>query len=184
MTREEIKGILEAILFVWGDPIEIETLAKATQLPIADMKAHMEELIQDLEQANRGIRIHRYENSYQLRTIAEADPFIRNLLLEREEKSLSSSALETLSIIAYKQPVTRIEIDSIRGVQSSSAINTLSARGLIEEAGRLDRIGKPILYRTTQEFLRVFDLEDLSQLPQQPEEAPVQEEENGRDTTE
>lgn len=86
-------------------------------------------------------------------------------MIEEDEKQLSNSAMETLSIIAYKQPVTRVEIESIRGVKSNSSINTLLERGLIKELGKLDRIGRPIIYGTTDEFLRVFGLENIEKLP-------------------
>ncbi len=171
MNKDEIKPIIESVLFFWGDPMSLDTLSELLEHPKAEIRIILDDLIKEYNTDARGLSLRRIDKSYQFVTVPSADEYIRKLLIDRDERSLSSAAMETLSIIAYKQPVTRIEIDSIRGVKSTGSLSTLLARGLIEEAGRLDRIGKPILYRTTPEFLRIFNLADLSELPE-PEENP------------
>ena len=111
-----------------------------------------------------GLIIKKYENKYQFATRPDHEKYISNII-KKSEKNLSNSSLETLSIIAYKQPITRAEIDKIRGVKSQSTIDSLLDKKLIRENGRLDKIGKPIIYVTTDLFLKYFNISDLSQLP-------------------
>lgn len=165
MNDREYKSIIESLLFFWGDPLSIDSISEILEIPKTHVDKLMEELIDEFTNNQRGTCIKRINNSYQLVTISNANQYIKKLMIEEDEKQLSNSAMETLSIIAYKQPVTRVEIESIRGVKSNSSINTLLDRGLIKELGKLDRIGRPIIYGTTDEFLRVFGLENIEKLP-------------------
>ncbi|WP_425540148.1 SMC-Scp complex subunit ScpB [Microaceticoccus formicicus] len=165
MNDREYKSIIEALLFFWGDPLSIESISEILEITKTRATTLMEELIDEFQNNQRGTCIKKINNSYQLVTISSANQYIKKLMIEEDEKQLSNSAMETLSIIAYKQPVTRVEIESIRGVKSNSSINTLLERGLIKELGKLDRIGRPIIYGTTDEFLRVFGLENIEKLP-------------------
>ncbi|MBE3596478.1 MAG: SMC-Scp complex subunit ScpB [Hydrogenibacillus sp.] len=161
---------LEALLFVAGDEgLTLGQLAAALELP----RARVLELIQALKSAyeteRRGLQILQSGDVYQLVTRAEVAPYITRLSLTPKSGTLSSSALETLAIIAYRQPITRAEIEEIRGVGSERAIQSLLEKGLIEECGRLQAVGRPILYGTTDRFLRQFGLRSLEDLPPLPE---------------
>ncbi|MEB3429601.1 SMC-Scp complex subunit ScpB [Citroniella saccharovorans] len=160
-----LKEIILAILFYWTDPIEDIELSNITKADIKDIQSALDEIKKEFNEKNRGIILKKIENSYQLVTNPNFFNYIKKLTYKEEEKKINNSSMETLSIIAYKQPITRIEIDKVRGVNSQSSINTLLGRNLIEESGRLDAPGKPILYKTTKEFLRVFNLESLDKLP-------------------
>ena len=166
MDNAYLKGVIEEIFYVWGEPIDIEDLSKIiVDANKNQIKAALLEMIDERENGDSGLLIKKFNNSYQFTTRAEHDKYFTNLI-KSSEKKLSTSALETLSIIAYKQPITRAEIDKIRGVRSQSTIDNLLDRGLIKENGRLDKIGKPIIYITTDLFLKYFDIKDLSELPE------------------
>lgn len=162
---EQYKKIIEGLLFIWGDPLSAKEIGLVLDLTRAEVNNFIQEMIEDYESADRGIAIRQIEEGYQLVTVKEIEPYISRLMKDYKKRSLTDSSLETLSIIAYKQPVTRLEVDSIRGVKSSSSVDTLVARGLIEEVGRLDQIGKPIVYGTTAKFLEYFNLTSLEELP-------------------
>lgn len=164
-NKSTLKSIIEAMLFVSGEPlslrdisINIEKTAKFTEEVISEM-------IIEFENSNRGIKIISINGGYQLSTKSEYGDYIQKLLKKNKRQSLSQASLESLAIIAYKQPITRIDIDEIRGVKSDSAIQRLIERELIKEVGRLDVPGRPILLGTTEEFLRQFGLNDLKELP-------------------
>lgn len=179
MRQNEKQKALEALLYVWGDPLPIEELASV--LNITPLEAHqlVQETAASYAAENRGLVIRTVGNAVQMMTDPEVAPYLERLFGQEKEKNLSHSALETLALIAYKQPITRIAVDEIRGVKSTHAIETLLRRGLIEEAGRLEQVGRPILYRTTDKFLRAFALESLDQLPSRAQvEAELQEQEN------
>jgi segregation and condensation protein B len=166
MTDSEYKAAAEAILFTMGTAVPLHTLAGA--LEISDER--MEELLRDMETAyqapERGIQLRRLNDSYQLSTKPQ---FFRQLVAvasQPKRYTLSQALLETLAIVAYKQPVTRLEIEKIRGVSSGHALNRLVEYGLIEEAGRLNAPGRPLLFGTTEEFLRAFGLSQTGDLPQ------------------
>lgn len=163
----EIKNIIESILFAYSDPISVKELRDIID-PNMDLK-YIENILNELKceyvDSNRGIQILKTENKYQMCTNKDYEEYIKKLFEPKKKKSLTQAALETLSIVAYKQPITKVEIEEIRGVKCDKAINTLLEYDLIFEAGRLSRIGKPIIYKTTDEFLRVFGLERLKELP-------------------
>lgn len=162
----EIKAIIEALLFVWGDPLALGDMSKILEIKENRVEEIINEMINDFNYNRRGIKITRINNKYQLCTREEHHPWISQLSQQKGSKNLSTAALETLSIIAYKQPVTKNEIENIRGVRSDKVLETLMNRNLIDEKGRLDRPGKPIIYGTTEEFLRYFGLENLKDLPE------------------
>ncbi|WP_106060843.1 SMC-Scp complex subunit ScpB [Clostridium vincentii] len=159
------KGIIEALLFVSGEPLSLKALA----LYVDDSPKHLEKvldrLIEDYQDKDRGIKLIRINGEYQLVTKNEYSDYIQKLLKKNKRQSLSQASLESLAIVAYKQPITRIDIDEIRGVKSDSAISRLMDKELIKEVGRLDVPGRPILYSTTEEFLRQFGVHDLKELP-------------------
>jgi segregation and condensation protein B len=122
-------------------------------------------LIDEYRDNNRGIQIIKLENKYQMCTNSEYADYIKKVLEPKKKKTLSQATLETLTIIAYKQPITKVEVENIRGVKCDRAIQTLLENELIKEAGRLSKIGKPIIYKTTDEFLKLLSIENLKQLP-------------------
>jgi len=165
MDKRELKSIIEALLFTFGDPIESKEIAKVLELSTKETDELLKELKDEFDYNRRGIRIVKFNNSYQMGTRPEHHEYIKSIVLTRNTRNLSSAALETLSIIAYKQPVIKSDIDQIRGVKSDRSLETLIVRKLVKEVGRLDKPGKPIEYGTTDEFLRYFGLESLEQLP-------------------
>ena len=122
-------------------------------------------LIDDYKINNRGIQIIKLQDKYQMCTNKEYSSFVKNILEPKRKKTLSQATLETLTIIAYKQPITKVELEEIRGVKSDKVVQTLLENELIYEAGRLDKIGKPIIYKTTNEFLKLLNIEKLEDLP-------------------
>lgn len=164
--KEEIKSIIESLLFVSGEPLALREICKIVDRDIN----YTEELIKELmkvynEDSSRGIKIIGLNGTYQLVTKTKNSEYVQKLLKKNVRQSLSQASLESLAIICYKQPITRVEIDEIRGVKSESALQRLIEKNLIEETGRLEVPGRPILYGTTDEFLRHFALNDLEELP-------------------
>lgn len=157
---------LEALLFTSDEPVPLKELARVMELPQAEVKDIIESLKLKYEQKDHGIMIREYEKKYLLTTKAEFSPWIEELHQKKQQFNLTQPALETLAIIAYKQPVTRAEIEEIRGVKAEKTLNTLAKYDLIQELGRKETIGNPIVYGTTSKFLQLFNLEDLSQLPE------------------
>lgn len=160
------KSIIEGLLFAAGDEgLDVREIADAVEL---DWRV-AEELIDEMRTAyvneNRGFRIVRVAGSYQLTTNPGHAPYFAKLARSPTRGSLSQAALETLAIVAYRQPITRIDIDEIRGVKSDRALHTLMAKELIREAGRAEAVGRPILYETTKQFLQYFGLAALKDLP-------------------
>ena len=162
----KLKKILEALLFTMAEPVPLKTLAKALEEPTPDSEIEeaLTELKKDLLLEDRGFELVEVANGYQLRSKVEYAPWIKRLVSLRAPR-LSRSAMEALSIIAYKQPITRIEIEQIRGVDSSSVLKTLLERRMIRILGRKDVPGHPMVYGTSRLFLEVFGLKSLSQLP-------------------
>ena len=154
--------LVEALLFVAGEPVTVAQLARALDLPPDAVEAALDTLAQ---QPERGIRIQRLAEHVQLVSAPEAAPAIERFLGVQANTRLSPAALEVLAIIAYRQPITRAQIDSIRGVDSSGVVRALLARELTAEAGRLETAGRPILYTITDQFLRQFGLTSLRDLP-------------------
>lgn len=166
MEQSELQRILEAILFAAGEPVEISRLAASLEVDEADVIAAVDALADELAFARRGIRILRLERGYQMVSSGEMADFVTKTLETRKPPKLSSSQLEALTIIAYYQPATKAMVEQIRGVDSSYSVSALMNKKLIEEAGRLNVPGRPILYRTTPDFLRTFGLSSLEELPE------------------
>lgn len=165
MDEKEVKSIIEALLFVWGDPLDLREISIIIDIDRNQIEEILDKMIDEFNFNRRGLRIIRIKDTYQLSTRPEHNKWLSKLSQSTTAKSLSIAALETLSIIAYKQPITKNEIEVIRGVRCDRAIKTLSEKYLIEEKGRLDRIGRPIIYGTTTEFLRYFGIKSLKKLP-------------------
>ena len=158
-----LKTLVESLLFVAEGPVAIAVLAKALEVDAEKIEIALAELKQ--EYANRGMRVQRLRDKVQLVTAPDAAPAIEKFLGIAESGHLSAAALETLAIIAYRQPVTRPAMEAVRGVNCDAVIQTLLARGLIQEMGRQETAGRPILYATTFEFLQNFGLRDTDDLP-------------------
>lgn len=165
MEIKRLRGTIEALLFSVGKALSLDEIAKAIEHDRETTRKIIEEMMLDYEKEERGIRLKKLEDSWQLCTKEEAYPVLIQYLSHPKTHNLSQVMLETLSIVAYKQPVTRQEIEKIRGVKCDHAINKLIEYSLICEVGRLDAIGKPILFGTTEEFLRCFGLESIQSLP-------------------
>lgn len=165
MEIKKIEGIIEAILFTMGESVELEKIAMAIEHDEETTRKIIHQMMDKYERADRGIRIIELEDSFQLCTKKETYEYLIRVAKQPKRYVLSDVMLETLSIIAYKQPVTRLEIEKIRGVKSDHAVNKLVEYGLVCEVGRLDAPGKPILFGTTEEFLRRFSVQSLDDLP-------------------
>ncbi len=168
--RTTIKSALESMLFVWGEPLDAKTAAQVFGEEKAVITECLMELKAEYEERGGGILIQRFGDCFQLCTAEQNREYIERLCNPAREKKLSKSALEVLAIVAYRQPVTRGEIESIRGVRCSYVLEGLAQKGLIEETGRSEAVGRPILYGTTDLFLRHFGIETLSELPDLEEE--------------
>lgn len=158
-------SIIESLLFVSGEPLEVKQIASILECSVGFTKDLLNEMIKLYDMKNRGIKIINVNNSYSLVTKPENSDYIEKLFGNNSRQSLSQAALETLAIVAYKQPITRVDIDEIRGVKSDRAISNLVEKGLIKECGRLEVPGRPILYGTTDEFLKHFGLQNIDQMP-------------------
>ena len=166
MIDTKQKAMLEAMLFASGEAVPIKRLAEVMDITEAKMSSMLEELKNSYDKdKSSGIRLIRLEDSYQLCTKSEYYECVRNLTEKKRRASLTNAGLEVLSIVAYNQPVTRSTIEFIRGVNSDGSLNNLIAAGLVEEVGRLDAPGRPILFGTSEEFLRCFNLSSISELP-------------------
>jgi segregation and condensation protein B len=165
-TKKTIKSALESMMFVWGDPLDVGVAAGAMNIDKAEAVESFRELMREYEEQGRGIRIREVNGKYQYVTLDENYDYIRSIVTPAKERRLTQAALETLAIVAYKQPVTKGEIDSIRGIRSERVIEGLMKKGLVEERGRSNAVGRPILYGTTDLFLTNFDLTTIRELPQ------------------
>ncbi len=166
MDQTELERAIEAILFAAGEAVPAARLALATEQPLDEVEQAAKRLMDRLAFARHGIRIVKLENAYQMCSAGAYSSYITKALETRKPPKLSASQLETLTIIAYYQPATRAYVDQIRGVDSSYSVGALLTKGLIEECGRLNVPGRPILYQTTPDFLRTFGLESLAELPE------------------
>ena len=166
MDPEEVTRALEAILFAAGEPVSAQRMALAIGTDVETVDAAAKALGDRLQYDRRGIRILRLEDCYQMVSSGEQAEAVTRALETRKPPKLSASALETLTVIAYYQPVTKALVEQIRGVDSSYTISSLIAKKLIEERGRLSVPGRPILYGTTPDFLRTFGLAALDELPE------------------
>ena len=164
-SKKTIKSALESLMFVWGQPLNVKDAAEMFNVPWREVYDHMKELQEEYEEQARGIRIREIDKSFQFCTAPENGEYIERFCTPTKEKKLSQSAMEVLAIIAFKQPVTRSEIESIRGIKCERVIEGLAKKELIEEKGRSNGIGRPILYGTTKLFLEKFGFETLKDLP-------------------
>lgn len=165
-TREELKPVIEALLFVADEPLPFKQLCKILgDVPEEDVRAALDELVADFEARNSGLEVREIAGGWRVSTRPQHHDFIRKYLKSRPTARLSLPALETLAVIAYKQPITIPEILEIRGVTSTSAIKTLLEKRLIVTKGRKETVGRPMMYGTSKEFLIQFGLKDLTELP-------------------
>lgn len=166
MEWTKAKAIIESILFAMGETVEISKLAELIEEDVRTTKKILAQLAEDYQAEDRGIELVQFETSVQLCTKAEYYDYLIKLAKTPRKMTLSDAVLETLSIIAYKQPVTRIEVEKVRGVNCDFAINKLLEYDLITELGRLEAPGRPILFGTTEQFLRSFGVKSLEDLPE------------------
>lgn len=165
MNKNEICGVVTAALFVAGDAIEVSAFAELLDIDADELDVILQEMVEEGKNRENGLLLVRVGDKIQMCTNAKYASYIQMLLAPEEHMSLSKSVLETLSIIAYKQPVTRSQIDEIRGVRSNYAVATLLGKGLIHVIGRKDVLGRPSLFATTDEFLRHFGISSIEELP-------------------
>ncbi len=176
VKQQELKNALEAILFVWGSAIDPKSAAGTLQITPSEAERILEDLCNEYEARGGGLMIRRVGKSYQICTRPEYEEEIRRFCTPVREKKLSNAAFEVLAVIAYRQPVSKAEIDSVRGVRSERVIEGLIKRELIEETGRGEGLGRPILYGTTQLFLEKFGISSLEELPKLEEISESEEE--------
>lgn len=168
MEIEKIKSIIEAILFAAGRPVTKTELMLCLEISEDDIQAILENMQEEYKNQARGIELIKVENSYQLCTKKELYEYVYPILDKRSKPKLSNAALETLAIIAYNPKITRAEIEAIRGVSADACVYKLLEYGLVEESGKIDLPGKPMSYKTTEEFLRMFGYSSLEELPELP----------------
>ncbi len=166
MEQEELQRAVEAILFAAGEPVELMRLCSAIGEDPREVRAAAEKLMDQLAFERRGVRVVRLDDAYQMCSAGEMGDLVAKALETRKPPKLSASQLETLTIIAYYQPATKALVEQIRGVDSAYSVSALLNKKLIEECGRLNVPGRPIQYRTTPGFLRVFGLKSLEELPE------------------
>lgn len=166
MEQTELMCAIEAILFAAGEPVEAERIAAATDTTQEEVLLAAQALADRLNFERRGVRLLRLDSAFQLCSSGEMSAYVTKALETRKPPRLSASQLEALTIIAYYQPTTKATVEKLRGVDSSYSVNALLTKKLIEECGRLNVPGRPILYRTTPDFLRTFGLSSLDELPE------------------
>ncbi|TVY04526.1 SMC-Scp complex subunit ScpB [Cohnella terricola] len=167
MNYSTLKSVLEGLLFVSGDEgISAKTAAEVVETDVEVVKDVLKDLQKELAKKNRGIRIAEVAGGYRLTTVIEHAPYFEKLAYSPSRSALSQAALETLAIIAYRQPITRVEIEEIRGVKAERPLHHLVNKDLIEEKGRAEALGRPILYGTTKSFLDYFGLANIAGLPE------------------
>lgn len=166
MEKSKAEAIIEAILFTMGDTVEISKLAELLEMDMRATKAVLKGMAEKYEQEDRGITLTQFDNAVQLCTKPEMYEYLIKIAKNARKMTLTDTVIETLSIIAYKQPVTRLDIERIRGVSCDHAINKLLEYDLIKELGRLDAPGRPLVFGTTEQFLRCFGVQSLQDLPE------------------
>ncbi len=181
MEIKEKLGAVEAILFASGEPIEIYRLSEASGVDMGTLPSMIKLLNDRYDDCGSGITIKKLDSSYQMCTREAFADQVRAALETKRSTPLSNAAMEALTIIAYNQPVSKGFVENVRGIDSSSVINNLVEKGLVEEAGRLDVPGKPIVYRTTPVFLRSFGLSSIGELPPLPDQPMLTELDTGSD---
>ena len=170
MDMNELAHVIEAILFVAGEPVEVHELQRALEITEDETWQAIDALDSDYSYHRRGICLKRFGNHIQLSTRADYAPYVERLLQPIQKQSLSQSAMETLAVIAYRQPVTKLEIEAIRGVKCDYSVQSLVNKNLIEVVGRKETLGRPMLYGTTDFFLSHFGLSSLNDLPAPPDD--------------
>lgn len=165
-TKKTIKSAFESMMFVWGEPLEAKIAGDVFSLSPKEAEEIFHELKKEYEEEDRGIRIREIDGSFQFVSNEENYDYLRTICTPVKTKKLSQAALEVLAIVAYKQPVTKSEIDSVRGIKSDRVLEGLANKDLIEDVGRADSIGRPVLYGTTKTFLQYFDLSHIKDLPE------------------
>lgn len=166
MDKKKQKAVIEAVLFSMGNSVKTTKLAELIEADVKTTKALIQEMIKDMDAADRGVTINEIGDGFQMCSKADMYEYLIDLTKSERKYTLTDTVLETLSIIAYKQPVTRADVEKIRGVDCSHAVNKLLEVDLIKELGRMDAPGRPILFGTTEQFLRSFGVKSLDQLPQ------------------
>ena len=169
MEKPNIANIIEAILFVAGEPVKIADLSAALELSEMETMHAVEEMQKRFDLDRRGVALRRYGDHVRMETRPEYAPYVERLLQPVQRQSLSQTVMETLAVIAYRQPATKGEVEQVRGVKCDYSIQALLAKGLIQEAGRKEALGRPILYVTTDKFLEHFGLSDIRELPPLPD---------------
>ncbi len=168
-SNKTMKSALETMMFMWGEPLEVKDAAEVLEADKDEVRKLFKELQTEYEQEGRGIRIQEADDAFRFVTLADNDMFLKKLCTPVRIRRLSQAALEVLAIIAYRQPVTRSEVDSIRGIKSERVIDGLIDKGLVEVKGRSEGVGRPLIYATTREFLTKFGFSSLKDLPEVPE---------------
>lgn len=165
MEIKKLQGVIEAILFTMGESVELSRIAAAIEHDEETTRKIIHSMMDEYDAENRGIRVIELDNAFQMCTKKDMYEYLIRIAKQPKRYVLTDVVLETLSIIAYRQPVTKLEIEKIRGVKSDHAVNKLVEYGLVEEVGRLDAPGRPLLFGTTEEFLRRFSVQSLEELP-------------------
>lgn len=165
MERQEAKMVIEAILFLHEEPVKAEKIGELIALSCEEVEELLREMKRDFFEGGRGLQVYETAGGYHLGTLPEFAPYLEKIFGENISHHLTSASLETLAIIAYKQPVTRLEIESIRGVKCDHLLEKLLKRKLIRISGRREGLGRPLIYSTTVDFLKYFGLKDLKELP-------------------
>ena len=165
MRTKQLESIIEAILFTMGDSVEVSKIASAIEQDVPTTEKLIHNMMDKYQKEERGIRIIELDHAYQLCSKPEMDEYLIRIAKQPKKYVLTDVMLETLSIIAYRQPITKLEIEKIRGVKSDHAVNKLIEYNLVCELGRLDAPGRPLLFGTTEEFLRRFSVQSLDDLP-------------------
>lgn len=168
--KKTIKSVIESMLFLSGEPVSPNTVQGIFNVPLEEVVSLFDELKNEYDERESGIRIRKIGKKYQFITHKNNHDYIKPVLFPDKEKVLSSAALEVLTIIAYKGPITKPKIDGIRGVKSDRIVSALIEKDLIEEGGKSDDIGKPMLYKTTEKFLEYLNISSLDELPPFPED--------------
>lgn len=164
-SRKSIKSGIESLMFIWGEPLSVKDIADVFNIEKKEAYECCRELMEEYEQEGRGIVIREVNKAFQFTTRGENLPYIERLCTPVRHRRLSQSALETLAIVAYRQPVTKGEIESIRGIRCDRVMEGLISKGLVKDVGRSEAVGRPILYGTTDEFLKQFGFENIKELP-------------------
>lgn len=170
MEAKQYKAAIEAILFASGEPVELDRLAEAVEMEKNIIKAVADDLVEDYRKNAGGITIVKLDDAYQMCSTRDYASYVRRAMDLRRNTPLSQAALEVLAVVAYNQPVTKAFVEQVRGVDCSGVIGSLTAKDLLEERGRLELPGRPLLYGTTENFLRCFNISSLEELPPLPEQ--------------